>query len=202
MTEDTALIEAKRRLRADARQRRAAAHAALAETAGARLLALFREHIDVPPDTPVAGFWPFRDEIDVRPILEHLDAQGHEVGLPAVVGRGRPLVFRPWRPGMRLAKGRLGEPTPPPDADYGAGEITPRLLLVPLLAFDAQGYRIGYGGGYYDMTLAALRKAGPVVAVGVGYSAQEVDAVPHDENDQRLDWIVTEREARRFGSGG
>lgn len=201
MTDAQDLIDAKRALRAAARQRRAAAHATLAETAGARLLALFRAHIEVPRDAPVAGYWPFRDEIDPRPILEHLHAQGHEVGLPAVVGRGRPLVFRAWRPGMRLAKGRLGEPTPPPDADYGAGEITPRLLLVPLLAFDARGYRVGYGGGYYDLTLAALRKAGSVTAVGLAYSAQEVDAVPHDGNDQRLDWIVTEREARRLGGG-
>jgi 5-formyltetrahydrofolate cyclo-ligase len=87
---------------------------------------------------------------------------------------------------------------PPPDADYGTGELSPDILLVPLLAFDARGYRIGYGGGHFDATLAELRAAKPILAVGLAYAAQEVDEVPREPHDERLDWIVTEREARQI----
>lgn len=211
MTTQTAPADprtAKRELRARARTRRAEAHEALAKTAGAALRDNLLSAIDIPRDAVIGSYWPFRDEIDCAPLLRHLHGAGHEVGLPVVTapakdGRPRPMTFRPWRPGMRLAKGRLGEPTPPPDADYGAGDLTPSVLFVPLLAFDRRGYRIGYGGGNFDATIAASRAAGdPLTAVGIAYSAQEVEAVPTEPHDQALDWIVTEREAIKIGAAG
>ncbi|MHA1536137.1 MAG: 5-formyltetrahydrofolate cyclo-ligase [Alphaproteobacteria bacterium] len=193
--------EAKSALRATARARRAAAHAESAASAGAAVRDNFLAAIEVAADAVLGGYWPFRDEIDARPLFHHFHARGHPCGLPVIVGAGsgarvRPLIFRPWRPEMKLAKGRLGEPVPPPDADYGTGELSPDILLVPLLAFDRRGYRVGYGGGHFDATIAGLRAAKPILAVGLGYSVQEVDCVPFEPHDQRLDWIVTERAAQ------
>jgi 5-formyltetrahydrofolate cyclo-ligase len=199
---------AKRELRAHARARRAEAHAALGEAAGGLLRDNMLAAIEIPRDAVIGSYWPFRDEIDCTPLLRHLHDAEHEIGLPVVTapakdGRPRPMTFRPWRPGMRLAKGRLGEPTPPPDADYGAGDLVPTLLLVPLLAFDRRGYRIGYGGGNFDASIAALHAAGgTLTTVGIAYSAQEVDAVPTEPHDQALDWIVTERDAIKIGAAG
>lgn len=198
-----ALTEAKSALRAGARARRAAAHADLAPRAGADARDNLLAAIEVAAGAVLGGYWPFREEMDSRPLFHHFHASGHACGLPVITGpasggRVRPLEFRPWRPGMKLAKGRLGEPVPAPDADYGTGELSPDILLVPLLAFDASGYRIGYGGGHFDATIADLRATKPLLAVGLAYSAQEVDAVPREPHDERLDWIVTERQARRI----
>jgi len=143
----------------------------------------------------VSAFWPLADELDTRPLIAALAARGHRIGLPVVVRRGQPLLFRQWTPDTVLVQGSFRVMTPPPEAP----EIVPSLLIVPLLAFDRAGYRLGYGGGFYDRTLHKLRTAagtdGKVLAVGVALSAQEVPSVPRDETDQPLDWIVTEREA-------
>ncbi len=144
----------------------------------------------------VAGYWPVSDEMDVRPLMEHFHRLGLVCALPVVSSRDQPLVFRQWKPGMELAPGAYDIPVPPPEAPV----LTPKLLLVPFLAFDREGWRIGYGGGYYDRTLEVLRDAGHVVAVGVAYGAQEVAEVPHDFNDQRLDWIVTEKQAVKIAT--
>ena len=202
-----ALTEAKSALRATARARRAAAHAELADRAGASARDNLLAAIEVAAGVVLGGYWPFRDEIDSRPLFHHFHSHGHDCGLPVITGptsggRVLPLAFRPWRPEMRLAKGRLGEPVPAPDADYGTGELSPDILLVPLLAFDARGYRIGYGGGHFDATIADLRAAKPILAVGLAYSAQEVGAVPRGPHDQRLDWIVTERDAHHIERNG
>lgn len=145
------------------------------------------------PDGPVAGYWPLGSELDVRPLLLHFMALGHGAALPVSGPRGEPLTFRAWAPDAPVRPGRYGivEPAESQPA------VVPALLLVPLLAFDRAGHRLGYGAGYYDRTLEGLRAAGPVLAVGVGFAAQEVDAVPHGPYDRRLDWIVTEREAFR-----
>ena len=147
--------------------------------------------VEALPGAVVSGFWPFGPEIDVRPILYHLHAAGHPVALPVVIRRGLPLVFRQWRPGLQLISGSFGVPRP----GHEQAELTPRILIVPLLAFDREGYRLGYGGGFYDRTLAGLRAKGPVLAIGVGYAAQEVERVPRDDTDERLDWMVTDWEA-------
>jgi 5-formyltetrahydrofolate cyclo-ligase len=117
-----------------------------------------------------------------------LEARGHGLCLPVVVGRGRALAFRRWRTGEALIEGAYGAQVPA----NGAEVCTPTVLLVPLLAFDRAGYRLGYGGGFYDRTLAGLRAQAPVLAVGLAYAGQEMPAVPREATDQPLDWLVTE----------
>jgi 5-formyltetrahydrofolate cyclo-ligase len=128
--------------------------------------------------------------------MADLAAQGHALCLPVVQGRGKPLLFRAWRRGDALVRGSLGIPAPGPEA----APLVPGLLLVPLLAFDREGFRLGHGAGYYDMTLAGLRAAGPVLAVGIAYAGQEVARVPREVHDQSLDWVITESEAIRIGA--
>jgi 5-formyltetrahydrofolate cyclo-ligase len=188
------VAEAKRLLRAEARARRSTANAA-APDAGARAADQFLDAITPTPNCVVSGYWPMGDEFDVRPLLEMLDARGHPIGLPVVVGNGQPLVFRRWRPGDRLEPAVFGTSVPGKHAD----EVTPSLLLVPLLAVDPRGFRLGYGGGFYDRSLDGLRAAGdPVTAVGVGFDAQCFASVPTNDNDQPLDWLVTEHRAVAF----
>jgi len=142
-------------------------------------------------DSVVAGYWPMSGEMDVRPALVLLDRVGCLTALPEVVEKNRPLRFRAWVPGEDLIEGAHGTAHPL----VSAPPMRPDVVLVPLLSFDRKGYRLGWGGGYYDRTLEALRKSGNVVAVGAAYGAQEVDEVPHDEFDQTLNWIITEKEA-------
>jgi len=175
-----------------ATERRRSAYRA-APRAPHRLLDNFRSHIPLPHNAVVSGFWPMGEEIDVRPLLLHLHAQGHPVGLPSTGPRGSLLRFRRWTPETKLIDGVFGTREPPKDAP----EIVPDLLIVPLLAFDAEGWRLGYGGGFYDRTLAGLRAEHAITAVGVAFDAQRVDAVPHGAGDQPLDWIVTEETALR-----
>ncbi|MGR0188203.1 5-formyltetrahydrofolate cyclo-ligase [Azospirillum aestuarii] len=146
------------------------------------------------PDGPVAGYWPLGSELDVRPLLLHLKAVGRSVALPVSGPRGQALAFRDWDPAQPLAAGRYGIHEPGADRP----ELVPAVLLVPMLAFDRSGHRLGYGAGYYDRTLDALRAIRPVLAVGTAFAAQELDAVPHGAHDERLDWILTERETLRF----
>ena len=162
--------------------------------AGAKAALLFLAGITVTPGRIVSAFWPMGDEIDPRPLMERLHAAGIVIGLPVVVAKGAPLLFRRWRPGTRLVPGGFKTEVPSPEEP----ELTPSLLIVPLLAFDRQGYRLGYGGGFYDRTLAKLRDdSGGVTAVGFAYAGQEVEAVPRAHYDQRLDWIATERSLQR-----
>ena len=124
-------------------------------------------------------------------LLDH----GYHAALPVVTARTRTLSFRRWRPGDDLAKGNFGVFEPLTDAD----EVMPNVVIVPFLAINPQGFRLGYGGGYYDHTLRALRETAPdLLAVGLGFSAQEVAYVPYDENDEPLDWLVTEQGTRRL----
>lgn len=138
------------------------------------------------PGRIVSGFWPIRTEIDPRPALHALSAT-HEICLPVVAGNGLPLVFRRWKPGAMMERGVFGASIPADPV-----EVDPSILIVPLAAFDRAGYRLGYGGGFYDRTLERLRLLGPVTAIGFAFAAQEVDDVPRDETDQKLDLIVTE----------
>ncbi|QCO01760.1 5-formyltetrahydrofolate cyclo-ligase [Azospirillum argentinense] len=150
-------------------------------------------------DGPVAGYWPLGSELDVRPLLLHLRTGGLKTGgcsiaLPVSGPRGQALIFRDWDPALPLAAGRYGIQEPGADRP----EVVPAVLLVPMLAFDRSGHRLGYGAGYYDRTLDALRAIRPVLAVGMAFAAQEMDAVPCGAHDERLDWILTERETLRF----
>jgi 5-formyltetrahydrofolate cyclo-ligase len=139
---------------------------------------------------PVSAYWPMRSEADPRPILEGLQARGVPVCLPAIVDRR--MIFRLWAPYEPIVPGGFGTLVPQPDQPL----VTPTILLVPLAAFDRRGYRIGYGKGHYDAKLAEL---GPVTAIGIAYGAQEIEAVPDEGHDRRLDWVVTEAEAIRCG---
>jgi 5-formyltetrahydrofolate cyclo-ligase len=135
----------------------------------------------------VSGFCAMADELDARPLLQRLAAKGTGLAMPVVRGKGQPLLFRSWAPGDKMDRGVWGIGEPKAEKL----EVEPDILLVPLLAFDAIGWRIGYGGGFYDRTLRALRAAKPIVAVGLAYDVQKVDAIPHLDYDERLDWVLT-----------
>lgn len=143
----------------------------------------------------VSAFYPYKSEISTLPLLARLAGDGWTTALPVVVAPGEPLVFRAWRPGEATVPGVWDIPVPP----EASSAIVPDVLVVPLLAFDRAGYRLGYGGGFYDRTLAKLRRVKPVVAVGMAFAAQEVAEVPHDANDQRLDFVMTETGTIRCG---
>jgi 5-formyltetrahydrofolate cyclo-ligase len=178
---------AKRRCRAIAAEARARAQAAAGAAAGVQLAAIGLGFLGLEPAT-VSGFKPFADEIDVLPLMARLAAEGWRTALPVVVGRARPLVFRAWSPGEPTFPGVWSIPVPPESAP----EVRPDVLLVPMLAFDRSGFRLGYGGGFYDRTLSALRASKPIVAVGVAFSGQELPEVPREAHDEPLDWILTE----------
>jgi 5-formyltetrahydrofolate cyclo-ligase len=131
-----------------------------------------------------------RSEINPVPLLRRLAAAGARFALPVVAGRGKPLVMRAWAFGDPLRAGVWGIREPVPEAP----EVFPDVLIVPLAAFDRTGHRIGYGAGYYDMTIARLRANKPVVAAGIAFAAQEIPAVPATERDERLDLVLTEAE--------
>ena len=167
------------RQRAEAAARAGFAAMALAEHAAALGLAA---------GTVVAGYWPLGDEVDPRPLMAALAQLGCLLALPVVMGRGEALVFRAWEAGDELEAGGHGTRHPLAQAKI----LRPRVVLTPLLAFDRKGFRLGYGGGYYDRTLAELRRTGEVTAIGLAFSAQEVAALPSEPWDQTLDMILTE----------
>ena len=138
----------------------------------------------------VSGFMPLKTEINPLPLMRSLAARGARLALPAIDGRGKPLIMRAFAFGDELASGQWGIREPKADTP----DVAPDVLLVPLLAFDRTGHRIGYGAGYYDMTIARLRAMKPVVAVGIAFAAQEIGEVPVTPRDARLDLVLTERE--------
>ncbi len=146
--------------------------------------------VETRPSTVVSGYIPIRSEFDPQPLMRRFAEAGAQLALPCVTGRGQPLVMRAWRFGEPLVSGQWGLREPAADAP----EVLPDILLVPLAAFDRAGHRIGYGAGYYDMTIARLRALKPVTAIGVAFAMQEVPQVPADERDARLDLVLTERE--------
>ena len=150
--------------------------------------------VEVTPGTVVSGFSPLKSEISPLPLLRRLADAGASLALPVVIGRGQPLVMRAWSFGAPLVSGVWGIREPPADAP----ELFPDILIVPLLAFDRRGHRIGYGAGYYDMTIARLRAIKPVTAIGIAFAAQEIAAVPATPRDARLDLVLTERETIDF----
>jgi len=148
------------------------------------------------PGTVVSGYSPIRNELDPIPLLRTLAAKGARLALPAVMARGKSLAFRAWSPDDRLMLGPLGIPEPSP----AAAEIVPDIMLVPLAAFDRAGHRIGYGAGHYDFSLAHLRKAKAVTAIGLAFAAQEIEAVPALSHDVALDYVLTETRMFDFRS--
>jgi 5-formyltetrahydrofolate cyclo-ligase len=167
-----------------ARERALAARAECDPVVGAILAEHVLRERPPPAGAVVSGFWPMGQEIDIRPLLLALHERGHAIVLPETPKRGNPLIFRLWRPGDVLIAERFG--TMRPDGEVRA----PDFLLVPLLAFDRHGRRLGYGAGYYDRTLATLPGR---YRLGVAYAAQELDEVPAGPYDARLDAVATER---------
>jgi len=182
-------IAAKAELRRAVLQRRdalpAAERAAAAEAIAGRPLP-----VTVAKGAVVSGFSPIRSEINPLPLMRRYQDAGALLALPVIVSRGKPLSFRLWRRGEELQRGQWGIRQPSLDAP----EVDPDLVIAPLAAFDRKGNRIGFGAGYYDLTLTRLRARKPVTAVGIAYAAQEIDAVPALPHDARLDLVITERE--------
>ena len=143
----------------------------------------------------VAFCWPTRGEYDARPFLETLRAQGAVTALPVVVAPGQPLVFREWHPGVALATGPLGIPYPDASA-----AVEPAAVLVPMIGWDDGGYRLGYGAGYFDRTLAA--RATPCAAIGIAYEMARVPTIEPQAWDVPMDWVVTERGVYRRDPSG
>jgi 5-formyltetrahydrofolate cyclo-ligase len=183
------LLDQKRRARTAANSARLQAHKTLGDRAG---LMLAQHELPIARKDgsgSVSGFYPYQAEINALPLLARLVSEGWQTALPVVMAKGAPLTFRAWAPGEPTGRG-IWDIHVPLEA---APEIEPDILLVPMLAFDRRGYRLGYGGGFYDRTLAELRKLKPVVAIGVAYAEQEIAEVPVAGYDEPLDWILTER---------
>jgi 5-formyltetrahydrofolate cyclo-ligase len=189
MVQPISIEEAKAELRRAALARRDALPAAERQAA-AEAIAARNFPLPVAPGMIVSGFMPLKSEINPLPLLRKLAGQGARLALPVIVGRGHPLIMRAWAFGAPLVAGVWGIREPGPEAPA----VDPDIVLVPLLAFDRAGYRIGYGAGYYDRTLAGLRARKPITAVGLAYALQEVVKVPATPRDARLDLVLTERE--------
>jgi 5-formyltetrahydrofolate cyclo-ligase len=181
-----------RKIALDARE---AMDAAVRVAAGEKLAARGLP-FEIAAGTVVSGYSPIRSELDPAPLMRKLAEQGARLALPAVMARGKSLIFRAWSPGDRLTLGPLGilEPSP------AMAELIPDVMLVPCAAFDRLGHRIGYGAGHYDFTLAHLRKTKPITTVGVAFAAQEIKAVPALAHDVALDYVLTEKKAFDFRS--
>jgi 5-formyltetrahydrofolate cyclo-ligase len=189
VSDTTQQAEQKNALRREAIARRDALPAA-ERAAAADAIAAREFPVSMAPGALLSGFMPLKSEINPMPLMRKLAAAGAKLALPVVAGRGQPLVMRAWNMGESLAAGVWGIREPKSDAP----QVDPDILLVPLLAFDRAGHRIGYGAGYFDLTIHALRAKKAVVAVGIAFAAQEISAVPATPRDARLDLVLTERE--------
>jgi 5-formyltetrahydrofolate cyclo-ligase len=185
--------DSKPALRAGALARRDALPA-LTRAAAAEAIAARPLPVTVAPGTIVSGYSPMRSEINPVPLMRAFAGAGTVLALPVVVGRGKPLTMRSWGFGQPLVSGVWGIREPSADSP----EIDPDVLIVPLAAFDRAGHRIGYGAGYYDMTITRLRTIKPVTAIGLAFAAQEILHVPATGRDARLDLVLTEREVIDF----
>ncbi len=181
---------AKSSMRAAGLDHRAGIPREAADAFAARLARLGPELARAHGAAAVSAYASIGDEVGTAPLLAALHEAGFSVGLPVTGRRGTALAFRRWHPDVAMVSGRMDIPEPPPDAEA----VVPDLLFVPLAAFDRRGHRIGYGAGFYDRTLAALRRQRSVVAVGVAFAGQEVLFVPAEAHDEPLDFVVTEKD--------
>lgn len=184
-------LEAKAALRKRALLAARASSAAYGDEAGERVARAFTSAITLPPESVVSGYAPLKSEIDPMPLLRRLAQRGHVITLPFVEAPDRPLRFKRWRPGDPLVTGQFGARHPAGRADF----LEPDTLIIPLVAFDSDGYRLGRGGGFYDRTIAELKARKAVQTVGLAFSTQLILRVPRETHDERLDWIVTEEGA-------
>jgi 5-formyltetrahydrofolate cyclo-ligase len=187
MAEVERALDTKQELRTAARRARAAAFAYHGSAATEQLAAHGLGFAGIATTAIISGFSAIAEEISPLPLLMRLAREGHALCLPVLPGKGLPLSFRSWSPGdaTQAAVWGIQEPLP------AAAVLEPDVLLIPLLAFDARGNRLGYGGGFYDRTIARLRAMKPIVTIGIAFDEQRVDSVPHTAYDQRLEWILT-----------
>lgn len=176
-------------LRTAALARRDALSPAVRDAAAAAIAARALP-VEVGAGAVVSGFIAIRSEIDPMPLMRALAARGARLALPVVAGRGKPLLMREWRPGAPLVAAPFGLREPAADAP----DVDPDILLVPLSCFDRSGHRIGYGAGHYDRTLQGLGARKKIVAIGIAFALQEIERVPATDHDERLDFVITERE--------
>ncbi len=155
---------------------------------------IFMTHIPLTDDAVIALYHPVQSELDTLPLAEALIDRALRLALPVVTKPKNPLIFREWTQETILESGRYNIEVPTLESP----KIIPTHILVPLLAFSSNGHRLGYGGGYYDRTLAHLRKAHDIVAIGYGFGAQHIDHLPVSKLDEPLDWMITERGAMSF----
>jgi 5-formyltetrahydrofolate cyclo-ligase len=184
---DETKLKAKKELRAQALERRKMAFEQHGPEASRKIAAHGVDFLSANPGAIVSGFAAINDEINPAPLMTWLKAEGFRLALPVMQGKGKPLLMRSWAPGDAMAPAAWGISEPLDDKPA----VDPDVVLVPLLAFDSRGYRLGYGGGFYDRTLQRLRKLKPIIAVGLAYDEQKVDAVPAESYDERLDWVLT-----------
>ncbi len=189
MTGPADISAAKAAARTAAFARRKAAHATQTGAAAARHLLTF---LQGQPPGPISGYMPIRTEIDPLPVMREL-AETRTIGVPVILGPGQPLAFHRWTPDAAMQDGPFGAKIPQDPVP-----VTPRILILPLVAFDRRGFRLGYGGGFYDRTLAQLRAAGPVLAVGFAYAAQQSENLPTEPTDQPMDAVITENGVTEF----
>jgi 5-formyltetrahydrofolate cyclo-ligase len=183
-----AVLQEKAELRRAGQARRDALPAQLRQAA-AEAIAARPFPLAISAGTIVSGFMPLKSEINPLPLMRKLAGAGASLALPVVAGRGKPLIMRGWKWGEPLVGGVWGIREPVPQAP----RLDPDILLVPLLAFDRAGHRIGYGAGYYDLTITQLRAKKPIAAVGIAFAAQEIETVPTTDFDAPLDLVLTEK---------
>ncbi|MDB5539832.1 MAG: 5-formyltetrahydrofolate cyclo-ligase [Devosia sp.] len=189
---DVKIEEAKAALRAMAHKKRAAFHPSMRLEAAQAAAGHFFQGVPIEKGEVVAGYWPIRDEMDVKTVIARLMDAGQPVCLPVVLGDEEPLELRLWEDGAPLYEAGFGTLAPAEEAPRAA----PDVILMPLLGFDKHGTRLGYGGGYYDRTLASLARRPRLI--GFAFALQEVDHIPRDAHDVPLDAIVTEQGVRNF----
>jgi 5-formyltetrahydrofolate cyclo-ligase len=191
--EITSIQDSKSELRRAALAKRdalpAPSRAAAADAIAERVFPLL-----IPAGAIVSGYSPMKSELNPVPLMRKLADIGAQLALPVVQGRGKPLIMRAWSFGAPLVSGVWGIREPAADAP----EVFPDIMLVPLAAFDRNGHRIGYGAGYYDMTIARIRAMKPVTAIGLAFAAQESDKVPAEPHDAPLDLVLTEKDVIDF----
>ena len=189
MSDVDPIARRKAELRKESRARREALPVA-EQSAAAQTIAARGLPIPVPAGAVVSGYSPLKFEISPLPLMRRAAEAGAKLALPVVQGRGTPLIMRAWAFGEGLGSGVWGIREPRPEAL----EVFPDILIVPILAFDRAGYRLGYGAGYYDMTITRLRAMKPVTAIGIAFAVQEFPELPKTSRDARLDLVLTERE--------
>ena len=184
-------------MRAEAIKRRSNISSQRAREASFAIIKFFSVCLGrVTVDATVGMYWPIRHEIDVRPLMFDLEKRGVKIALPTITAKNKLLEFRRWTTADILVSGVFGTKQPKSDNTVAF----PNVLVVPMLAFDTNGFRLGYGGGYYDRTISELRKVFSVMAIGVAFAEQEFSEIPVEEGDQALDVILTDRRLIQVGA--